>query len=150
MKIGNVNSASQINASVPKGDHVTKTTNADVSNTPNIDQATNHKITVEESTSKISTHTVTDTYDGKLPEEQDSLDQEAENVLQEAVKQANQSLKMYDRKIERSVHEVTHQVIYTVKDTKTDEVIKEFPSRKLQDMIAKMWEIAGLVIDDRA
>jgi flagellar protein FlaG len=29
-------------------------------------------------------------------------------------------------------------------------VIAEYPSRKVQDMIAKMWELAGLFIDQKA
>lgn len=148
MKIGNVNNASQINVSVPKGDHVTKTTNTSGNNTPQVDTNVNHKVEIEES-AKIATQTAADAHDGKAAEEIQSEEVE-DDVLQQAVKQANQTLKMYDRKIERSVHEVTHNIIYTLKDTKTNEVIKEFPPRKIQDMIAKMWELAGLVIDDRA
>ncbi len=35
-------------------------------------------------------------------------------------------------------------------DTETNKVIKEFPPEKIQDMIAKMWELAGLFVDERA
>jgi len=73
-----------------------------------------------------------------------------EEILRKSVDQANRSLEQYNRKIERSVHEVTHNVIYTMRDTETDEVIKEFPPRAIQDMIAKMWELAGLFVDERA
>lgn len=74
----------------------------------------------------------------------------SEDVLNEAVKQANQSLKMFDRRIERTVHEVTKAVMYTLKDTRTNEVIAEFPPKKIQDMIAKMWELAGMFVDKKA
>lgn len=73
-----------------------------------------------------------------------------DDMLQKSVDQANKSLEMYNRKIEREVHEVTHTVMYTVRDTITNEVIQEFPPRKIQDMIAKMWELAGLFVDERA
>jgi len=73
-----------------------------------------------------------------------------DEMLDKAIEQANQSLKMYDKKIERVVHDVTKTVMYTVKDTKTDEVIREFPPKKIQDMIAKMWELAGLFVDKKA
>lgn len=73
-----------------------------------------------------------------------------DDMLEKAVEQANKSLAMYDKKIERVVHDVTKTVMYTVKDTKTDEVIREFPPRKIQDMIAKMWELAGLFVDKKA
>lgn len=146
MKIGNVNNASQMNVSIPKGDHVTKTTNVTGSSTPKVEVANEHKVEPEEST-KIPSQSNSDFNDTKF---EDPANLVEDDVLQESVNQANKTLKIYDRKIERSIHEVTNNVIYTLKDTKTNEVIKEFPSRKIQDMLAKMWELAGLVIDDRA
>lgn len=73
-----------------------------------------------------------------------------DEMMKQAMDQANKSLAVYNRYIERAVHEVTHAVMYTIKDTKTNEVIAEFPPRKIQDMIAKMWEIAGLFVDEKA
>lgn len=73
-----------------------------------------------------------------------------DEMLDKAVDQANKALQQYHRKIERSVHEVTKTIMYTMKDTDTDEIIKEFPPRKIQDMIAKMWELAGLFVDEKA
>lgn len=72
-----------------------------------------------------------------------------QELMTKSIEQANQALSGYDKKIERSVHEVTKAVIYTIRDTKTNEVISEYPTRKIQDMIAKMWELAGLVVDKR-
>jgi len=73
-----------------------------------------------------------------------------ENVLKKSIDQANKSLEVHNRLIERSIHDVTHTVMYVVKDTVTNEVIAEFPPKKIQDMIAKMWELAGLVVDEKA
>lgn len=73
-----------------------------------------------------------------------------DEMLDKAVSQANKSLEPRGRSIERAVHEVTHTVMYTIKDTKTNEVIAEFPPKKIQDMIAKMWELAGLFVDVQA
>lgn len=75
---------------------------------------------------------------------------EENEFMEKSVNQANQSLKMYDRKLELAIHEVTHTVMYTLRDTKTNEVIAEFPPKKIQDMIAKMWELAGLFVDKKA
>jgi len=77
-------------------------------------------------------------------------DAELEKIMEEPVRQANKTLKPYDRMIEREIHQVTKTLMYTVRDTKTNEVIAEFPPRKIQDMIAKMWELAGLFIDQKA
>ena len=73
-----------------------------------------------------------------------------DEMLNKAVEQANKALKQHNSMIERSVHEVTKTVMYVMKDTETDEVIREFPPKKIQDMIAKMWELAGLFVDEKA
>jgi flagellar protein FlaG len=73
-----------------------------------------------------------------------------DEMLEKAVEQANKSLENYNRHIERSVHEKTKAIMYVMKDSKTDEVIREFPPKKIQDMIAKMWELAGLFVDEKA
>jgi flagellar protein FlaG len=73
-----------------------------------------------------------------------------EEILNKAIVQANKSLAVHNRHIERAVHEVTHSVMYTIKDSVTDEIIMEFPPKKIQDMIAKMWELAGLFVDEKA
>ena len=72
-----------------------------------------------------------------------------EEVIEKSVEQANKSLRKHDRYIERNVHEVTKAVMYKLKDSETNEVIAEFPPQKVQDMIAKMWELAGLFVDER-
>lgn len=83
----------------------------------------------------------------EIPQEDKQVDQD---VLKKSVEQANKTLKQYNRYIERQVHEVTHAMMYTLRDTETKEVIAEFPPKKLQDMIAKMWELAGLFVDEKA
>lgn len=73
-----------------------------------------------------------------------------DEMLDKAVEMANKTLAKHNNFIERSVHEVTKTVMYVLKDTETDEVIREFPPKKIQDMIAKMWELAGLFVDEKA
>ncbi|MDR0305275.1 MAG: flagellar protein FlaG [Chitinispirillales bacterium] len=77
-------------------------------------------------------------------------DKDLADIMEQPVKQANNALKAFDRKIERSIHEVTKTVMYVIRDTQSNEVIAEYPPRKIQDMIAKMWELAGLFVDERA
>lgn len=72
------------------------------------------------------------------------------DYLEKSIEQANKTLKQYNREILREVHETTKTVMYTIRDTKTHEVISEFPPKKIQDMIAKMWELAGLFVDEKA
>lgn len=46
-------------------------------------------------------------------------------------------------------HEDTNRISITVKDSETDEVIREIPPEKALDMLAKAWELAGLMVDER-
>lgn len=73
-----------------------------------------------------------------------------DEMLDKAIAVANKTLAKHNNFIERSVHDVTKTVMYVMKDSTTDEVIREFPPKKIQDMIAKMWEIAGLFVDEKA
>ena len=47
------------------------------------------------------------------------------------------------------VHEATNRVMIKIVDKDTKEVIKEFPPEKTLDMIAKVWEMAGIMVDER-
>lgn len=90
--------------------------------------------------------------DSKIKNQKATDEAEAvnEEILNKSIVQANKSLAVHNRYIERAVHEVTHSVMYTIKDSVTNEVIMEFPPKKIQDMIAKMWELAGLFVDEKA
>ncbi len=83
-------------------------------------------------------------------ENANEVDEMSDELIDNSVKQANKALEAYDKVIERSVHEKTKTMMYVLKDTKTKEVIREFPPKKIQDMIAKMWELAGLFVDEKA
>lgn len=92
---------------------------------------------------KVEPQTVTEA----VVEHQDVINDE---MLDKAIEKANKSLAKYNNFIERTIHEKTKTMMYVMKDTQTNEVIKEFPPKKIQDMIAKMWEIAGLFVDEKA
>lgn len=46
-------------------------------------------------------------------------------------------------------HDDTNRVTIKIIDKETKEVIKELPPEKTLDMIAKVWELAGLMVDER-
>lgn len=46
-------------------------------------------------------------------------------------------------------HDETNRISITVKDEETDEVIREIPAEKALDMLAKAWEMAGLLVDEK-
>lgn len=46
-------------------------------------------------------------------------------------------------------NEPTNRITIKIKDRDTDEVIKEIPSEKALEMLAKAWELAGIMVDER-
>ncbi len=47
------------------------------------------------------------------------------------------------------IHEKTNRVTIKMIDKDTRKVIKEFPPDETLDMIAKVWEIAGIMVDEK-
>ena len=47
------------------------------------------------------------------------------------------------------IHEATNRVTIKIVDKDTKEVIKELPPEKTLDMIAKVWEMAGILVDEK-
>ena len=47
------------------------------------------------------------------------------------------------------IHEATNRVTIKIVDKDTKEVIKELPPEKTLDMIAKAWELAGILVDEK-
>ncbi len=79
---------------------------------------------------------------GQQPQEQPSLDQ-----IRKAVDDLNK--KMSNSEAIFGIHDKTNRVTIKIVDKKTKEVIKELPPEKTLDMIAKVWEMAGLMVDEK-
>lgn len=47
------------------------------------------------------------------------------------------------------IHDETNRVMIKVVDKDTKEVIREFPPEKTLEMIAKVWELAGILVDEK-
>lgn len=70
--------------------------------------------------------------------------------VKDAVNQANNRLKQKHAttKCEFSYHEPTGRISIKVMDKETDEVIREIPPEETLEMIEKMWELAGIIVDE--
>ena len=67
--------------------------------------------------------------------------------LHKAVEELNK--KMSNSEAIFGIHEETNRVTIKIVDKESKKVIKELPPEKTLDMIAKVWEIAGLLVDER-
>lgn len=72
-----------------------------------------------------------------------------EKEVKSKIDQANKELKHAKTGLDFKYHEATKRVSITVYDKDTQEVIREIPPEKSLDMLEKMWELAGMVVDDR-
>ena len=70
----------------------------------------------------------------------------SESILR-AVENINKNLENSEAVF--GIHEKTNRVTIKIVDKETKEVIKELPPEKTLDMISKVWEIAGLLVDEK-
>ena len=66
------------------------------------------------------------------------------NAIAEVNKKMNQKTRC-----EFSYHEDTKRVSIKVIDSETEEVIREIPPQETLDMLSKMWEVAGILVDEQ-
>lgn len=69
--------------------------------------------------------------------------------LRKAVEDINKSAAGSQSEAIFGIHDKTNRVTIKIVDKKTKEVIKEYPPEKTLDMIAKAWELAGLMVDEK-
>lgn len=89
--------------------------------------------------------------DGQFNVNAESEQTANEKVSNEQLKKAVEEL---NKKIGNSeavfgVHEDTHRVTIKIIDKDTKKVLKELPPEKTLDMIARVWEMAGILIDEK-
>ncbi len=75
-------------------------------------------------------------------------DQQATNEqIRKAVEKLNKNMRNSEAVF--GIHEDTNRVTIKIIDKNTKEVIKELPPEKTLDMIAKVWEMAGILVDEK-
>lgn len=89
----------------------------------------------------------------------ESGEQQGSNHNQDAQNRANtenikKAVEQINKKTTNSeaifgIHEKTNRVTIKIVDKTTKEVIKEFPPEETLDMIAKAWELAGILVDEK-
>ena len=67
--------------------------------------------------------------------------------IKKAVEQLNKNMSHSEAVF--GIHEETNRVTIKIVDKDTKEVIKERPPEKTLDMIAKAWELAGILVDEK-
>ncbi len=73
----------------------------------------------------------------------------AEEKLKKAIQEANKKIAPTQSYLSYSIHKVTKDVMIKIINSDTNEIIKEFPPEKKLDAVAKMWELAGILVDEK-
>lgn len=74
-----------------------------------------------------------------------------EDIAQEKLKKSIDSInkQLNNTECRFGFHEQTNRVMIKIVDKETDKVLKEFPPEKTLEMIAKVWELAGILMDEK-
>ena len=98
---------------------------------------------LEKATTDITAKQASGDGSGQNPANQQAQQSQIKKAVEEINKKANNSEAIF------GVHEETNRVTIKIVDRETKEIIKEFPPEKTLDMIAKVWEMAGLFVDEK-
>ena len=102
-----------------------------------------------EAATPVAVKPVSKTESGQIQDENGK--QPTDDEVKAAINQANKRAKSVfgHANAEFSYHEATKRISVKIVDKDTNEVIREIPPEKTLDMISKMWELAGIVVDEK-
>lgn len=86
---------------------------------------------------------------GVESEKEEKKETDNQEHLKSALSVANQKIHMTNTRCEFEYHETTKRVSIKVIDKDTDEIVREIPPEETLKMIEKMWELAGLIVDEK-
>ena len=119
-------------------------------------KTTNTTMAYQGSSSSVAAPDVTARVEAKV-EAARKENKEAENLTQPEVASDSSLRKAVEEINKRSsnmeaifgYHEGTNRVTIKILDKDTKEIKKEYPAEKTLDMIQKVWEMAGLMVDEK-
>ena len=82
-------------------------------------------------------------------EKMDPQTPETPEHLKKMIVEMNRKISNSNEEAVFGVHEKTNRIMIKILDKDTKEVIKEFPPEKTLDMIASIWEMAGILVDEK-
>lgn len=72
-----------------------------------------------------------------------------DDEIRQAIASANRRAHFGHTNAEFSYHEPTKRISVKIIDKDTNEVIREIPPEETLEMISKMWELAGIMVDEK-
>lgn len=118
---------------------------------PKVESTRNEIVSNEiaKNTTSISTKNVNADGGEDAGNQTDNQQMKQNAQIKKAVDEINKSASGSQSEAIFGIHDKTNRVTIKIVDKKTKEVIKEYPPEKTLDMIAKVWEMAGIMVDEK-
>ncbi|WP_027339038.1 flagellar protein FlaG [Halonatronum saccharophilum] len=82
-----------------------------------------------------------------------SLEKHKEEIekdsLEEGVEALNETVQSFHKNLSFQLHEDSERMMVKLMDIKSDEVLKEFPPEEILDMLGRIRQAVGLIIDEK-
>lgn len=101
----------------------------------------------EEQAAAVKPAAANETGDGRRQDKVVAPDKASDSSLKKAVEEINRQSSNTEAIF--GYHEGTNRVTIKIMDKDTKEIKKEYPAEKTLDMIQKVWEMAGLMVDEK-
>ncbi|MDD6427929.1 MAG: flagellar protein FlaG [Lachnospiraceae bacterium] len=88
---------------------------------------------------------------GKASENASTLDKKLDEKHNEQIRKAVSEINKKANGTEAvfGIHDKTNRVTIKIVDKETRKVLREYPPEETLDMIAKVWELAGIMVDEK-
>lgn len=73
----------------------------------------------------------------------------AQSTIDNTISETNSKIKMSNTQLKYSVDDETQRISIKIIDKDTDKVIREVPPEETLEAIKKIWEIAGIIVDEK-
>ena len=99
---------------------------------------------------KISENVITENVSMDKTDDKDSQNDTSKAAVDAVKKAVNEMNRTSENKtVQFGIHEETNRMTIRILDKESRKVVKEFPAEKTLDLIAKAWEIAGIMVDEK-
>ena len=113
-----------------------------------VEAASQTAVAPQQSVQALQQQAGTNQQDGQQGQNQGKR-QPTQDEIKSAISHANKHAHFGNTSAQFSYHEKTKRISVKIFDKDTNEVIREIPPEETLDMIAKMYELAGLMIDEK-
>lgn len=73
----------------------------------------------------------------------------AQSTIDSTMSEINSKIKISNTQLKYSIDDETQRISIKVIDQDTDKVIREIPPEETLEAIKKIWEIAGIIVDEK-